>query len=683
MITLDIETKSYADLPKVGAWNYSLDPTTDVICLSYCYSDGKDMSIHTWRPGDKVPWLDRLWVGGIDEPVEAHNVSFEEAIWYNVLMPKYGFPDIAPDQWRDTMATACYLALPAALDRLSVALGGQGKDPEGSRLITKYSKLYLKTAKADIPPEDLAKFVAYCEDDVAQEAGIGEFLGDLPPRELDIFLRDRRINRRGLYLDLEGIAAASRIVDQRTEELTTRFREITDLNPTQTEKVKGWLKGCGLIFDNLQKKTIQEFLEDEEETEDIEIEPGVFEPARVATRQAGFDTTPPHVREALEIKLAVGKASTRKLTTMARNAGPDGRARNQTRYHGATTGRSTGMGFQPLNLVKGYDDIDPEILVAAIMREDAELLDMMFGDAMEAVSKASRHWIMAEPGSRLLVADFASIEAVILSCLAGEEWKIKAFHNREPLYERMAEKIYKLPPGTVTKKTHPLERQDGKIGELAFGFQGALGAWLNFDSSGRHTDERIVEICKAWRDEHPMTIRLWKEYDQCMTGALAYPGQLFEYRGVEFHKQEHWLTIKLLNGKKLWYFQPEFRNRMPGWHRPADKEDCKAGTCKCQPRDVVTYMSVKTGRWQRVSTYGGKTTENIVQAHSREILEDKKILLEASSYNIVLSVYDEIVAEMLKGQGTLDEFTGLMLKREGFYEELADFCRGVGRKTLP
>ena len=466
-----------------------------------------------------------------------------------------------------------------------------------------------------------------------------------------------------------GLHQHLRLLINDLAELTNRFREIVGLNPTQTEKVRGWLKDNGVPFENLQKETIQKFLQDEEVTEDVEIEPGIFEPAKVAAKQFSFDTTPAEVREALEIKLEVSKASTRKLDAMARNAGPDGRARDQTRYHGATTGRETGTGFQPLNLVKSYDEegFDPMSLVRAIRQEDPELLDIMFGDAMEAVSKASRHWIMAEPGNRLLVADFASIEAVILACLAGEDWKVKAFHNREPLYERMGEKIHKLPVGTVTKKTHPDERFDGKTGELAFGYQGALGAWLKFDSSGRHTEERIVEICQAWRHEHPMIVRLWKEYDECMTHALAYPGSQPEYRGIKFFKQDHWLTIELLNGKKLWYFQPEFRNRMPGWHRPADKEACKDGTCECRPRNVVTYMSMKAGQWKRVSTYGGKITENVVQAVSREILEDKKAILEARGYDTILSIYDEIVVEMPEGKGTLDEFTDIMGSREGFY----------------
>mgnify|MGYP006995615423 CR=1 FL=1 len=35
MISFDFETKSYADLKKVGAWAYSEDPTTDAICYAY------------------------------------------------------------------------------------------------------------------------------------------------------------------------------------------------------------------------------------------------------------------------------------------------------------------------------------------------------------------------------------------------------------------------------------------------------------------------------------------------------------------------------------------------------------------------------------------------------------------------------------------------------------------------
>ena len=643
MIVLDFETRSHADLTKVGAWNYSLDPTTDVIVMAYLIDGGE---IKTWEPGQPYPQdlVDAVYAGGT---VEAHNVSFEEAIWGNIMVPKYGFPYVEPDQWRDTMAVACYLALPAALDKLSLALGGEGKDPEGGRLISKYSKLHLATAKTEIPPEDMAKWRNYVKDDVAQEAGIGDFLGDLPDRELSIFLLDRRTNHRGLFLDREGIAAASAIVDQRSEELTVRFREVTGgLNPSQTAKVLDWLREQGHELPNLQRGTIEDTLE---------------------------GTIDGPAREALELRLKINKASTRKLDAMARNAGPDGRARNQTRYHGATTGRSTGAGFQPLNLIRGsFDDVPPELLVQSIMAGDAAMLDMMYGDAMDAVSKASRHWIMAEPGCRLIAGDFVSVEAVILACLAGEQWKIDAFRTGGKIYERMGDRIYGLPQGTVSKATHPLERHDGKIGELAFGYQGALGAWRNFDKSDRHSDERVVEICKAWRAEHPMIVELWREYENCMKYALLNPGVVGEYRGVQFCTEDEWLTIRLLNGKKLWYFDPQFRSRMPAWHRPEDKEECKTRECDCKPGMVITYMSMKNGKWQRVSTYGGKITENVVQATSREILESAKLRIDATPEfrdTIVLSVYDEVVSEVPDGVGTVEQFETLMLEREDWFAD--------------
>ena len=682
MITLDCETKSYADLKKIGAWNYSLDPTTDVICLCYILPTEPNI-VYGWVPSSfHIPmegvedWRRRLTCSNdmpknlrqsVEDgtPIEAHNVSFEEALWENVLVPKYGWAPVPPDNWRDIMATACYLSLPAALDKLSLALGGEGKDPEGSRLIAKYSKLHLKTASPIIPPEDGLKFLRYCEDDVKQSAGIGDFLGDLPPRELEIFQIDRAVNRRGIYLDLEGIANASVIVDQCSKELTDKFRGIVELNPTQRDKVKQWFSDHGLDLPDMTAGTIDKALGNEETVDAVEVSPGIYDcPVTAMT---------PEVREALEIKREVSRVSTKKLDAMARNADSTGRARNQTRYHGATTGRSTGSGFQPLNLARPFEfeGMDAreiaEIIPSLIAHRDPELLDLIFGNAMETISKASRHWIKAEPGYKLLAADFTSIEAIILACLADETWKIDSFRNREPIYERMADKIYGLPPGTVTKKTHPYERQDGKIGELAFGYQGALNAWRSFDKTDRHTDERIIEICRAWRREHPNIVNMWYGYERAMKQALLTPTEEFEYGGIIFKKVEHFLTIELLNGKKLWYFQPEFRSQMPHYHQPDKKLECKGNVCDCQPRNVVTYMSRKGGKWMRVATYGGKLVENVVQAHSREILEDKKIELSRRGYSIILSIYDEIICEESGLFGSLKKFKEIMLRREGFY----------------
>ena len=652
MITFDFETKSYGDLKKIGTWAYSLHPTTDVICCAY----GIDYEpVQTWWPGTDVDCSDPISMkaGSLNyaapgmpydlqkalqqqHTIEAHNAAFERSIWANVMVPKYGWIMPGDEQWRDTMAVACYYAMPAALDKLARVLGFPGKNPEGSRLISKYSKLYLKTAKTEIPDDDFEKFVEYCKDDVLLEQAVSDHLGDLPARELPVFHLDQRINLRGLYLDQEGIACATKIVEARSEALVGEFKTLTGLNPTQTAKVLEWFNDQGLKLDNLQAGPLEELMDDGE------IPSG---PAR----------------RALEIRLEINKASTKKLAAMARQCGVDNRARFQTRYHGAATGRWTGSGFQPLNLVRNDDDTDPEQLVRDIMYGDAEWLDTIYGDAMSAVSKASRHWIMAPSGSRIFSGDWVSIEAVILACLAGEEWKIRAFREGVKIYEFMADKIYGLAAGTVTKATHPRERQDGKTGELAFGYQGALGAWLKFDNSGRHTDERIIEICKAWRAEHPAIVALWESLGAAaITAARSKKREVHVYKAIGFQLVDEWLTMILPSGKRLWYFKPEVRMEAPHWCQPKVHENCALGTCNHDPVPVLSYMAMKTGQWLRVGTYGGKLTENACQAVSREILVPAMLRAEAAGYDIILSVYDEIVAEVPDDFGSLEDFLGVM-----------------------
>ena len=662
-VTLDCETKSFADLKKVGTEAYAMDPTTDVICICWGIDDE---DIQEWWPGkysdDLMPLglYTALFDPGHEHEIEAHYASFELFIFRYVMVRKYGWREPHIDQWRDTMAVACYYALPAALDRLANALGLEGKDPEGARLITKYSKLYLKTAKSTISPQDFAKFVNYCAHDVRMEQSISDYLGDLPERELLIYQLYLRVSMRGLHLDQEGIDNATAIVEQRAEILTAEFRKLTGLNPTQREKLLVWFHNQGLPLENMQAAYLEEILEDAEGAGTIPSGP---------------------TRRALEIRLAINKASTKKLNAMSRQRGTGGRARFQTRYHGAVTGRETGSGFQPLNLNRGFDGMDPAQLTRDISYRDAAYLDALYGNATDAVAKASRYWIQAQPGNKILAGDYASVEAVLLACLAGEQWKIDAFARGEKIYEIMGDKIHGLAPGTVTKETHPQERQDGKTGELAFGYQGALGAWLKFDNSSRHTDERIIDICKSWRAEHPKTVTLWYELGDAALEAVRQPQDTVALSNspISFEVVDEWLTMILPNGKRLWYFKPELRLKMPQWHKPLTEEDCANGVCACEPRQSLSYMAQKEGQWKRVFTYGGKLTENAVQATSRELLEAAKLRLsavydpplQASGFlredesSIILTVYDEIVAEVPQDFSCKDEFRDIMLASPG------------------
>src|SRR6476646_2615294 len=99
--TADFETRSAVSLRTAGTWRYSIDPSTDILCLAF--------RLPHWAPGRTALWHPAFPTLGILEPedysdcaefvewiqqgglVEAHNVWFERCIWTNILTPRYGW----------------------------------------------------------------------------------------------------------------------------------------------------------------------------------------------------------------------------------------------------------------------------------------------------------------------------------------------------------------------------------------------------------------------------------------------------------------------------------------------------------------------------------------------------------------------------------------------------------------
>jgi len=51
-IALDFETYSAANLKKVGLSRYAMDPSTEILCMSYSIDGGP---VRSWRPGQPFP----------------------------------------------------------------------------------------------------------------------------------------------------------------------------------------------------------------------------------------------------------------------------------------------------------------------------------------------------------------------------------------------------------------------------------------------------------------------------------------------------------------------------------------------------------------------------------------------------------------------------------------------------
>ena len=659
----DFETRSPLDIRKVGAVRYCEHEQTEILCLGYKLP-GRDRQL--WVP--PAPFPDDIVAHVVaGYPVESHHVLMELSAWFHKLHRARGIP--MPRKWIDTQASCAYRALPLGLDQVGQVLDLETKkDKRGKYLIQRLCKprkprkaereLFALEglSEADYPtlyhedPDLRDELHAYCLDDVGAENDLGDTVGDLPAPEYRLWVLDQTINWRGVQVDMDAVFAAQDIIDQLTATMGAELAEITAgavTTANQRDKILAWLRGRNIWISDLQAETVKALLDEAELPDDC--------------------------RRVLEIRTQLGRSSNKKLLKFIETVCADGRVRGLLQYHGASTGRWAGRGVQPQNFPRGslefYCDLlgmkdDPssvmELLIDTIKLRDPEALALLFGDAVEAISTGLRGMFVSAEGKRLLVADFAAIEAVVLAWVAGEDWKVAAFEGIQhgegyqgaaDIYCATASAVFGTP--VVDKKTHPAERQVGKVCELAFGYQGGLGAWRNFDSSDRHSDEDVEEFKRSWRQRHPNIVRFWYGLQEAAQAAVRHPGKPYFYGPITYvtvdDKAGHWLTCILPNGRRLWYFNPSLHE----WYDHKWKKD--RVTLRYEGKD-----SKRGGAWGTISSYGGMLTENVVQAIARDLMVEAMIRVEKAGYPVVLTVHDEIVAEVPDGFGALDEFQRLL-----------------------
>ena len=621
-LSCDIETFSDVDLIRCGVYKYADSPNFEMLLFAYAVDDG-DVHIIDIAGGEELPEEIIQAIKSDTVVKTAYNAQFER-----VCLSRYlKLPDgeyLNPQSWYCTAVQAAELALPLSLADVGSVLGlERQKMTEGKELI-KYFCVPCKPTKSNgnrtrnRPCHDINKwetFKKYCMRDVDVERQIADKLKMYPisDEEHRLYVLDQIINDRGVLVDCELAGQAVKLNSIQTAVAVEQAYMITGLeNPNSVTQLKQWLKENGVEIESLSKKAVKSLA----------------------------DETDGDVSEMLKLRLLMAKTSVKKYEAVIRSVCSDNRVHGMMRFCGANrTGRWSGNILQPQNLPQNHL---PDLTLARDIVKDGdfEMLDMMFGNVPNVLSELIRTVLIPKPNHRFIVADFSAIEARVLAWIAGEQWRIDTFKNGGDIYCASASKMFKVP---VEKHGVNGElRQKGKISELACGYGGSVGALKNMGAVEMGVQENELQgLINDWRNANPHIVRFWYEVGNAAMKAIKEKttvplGKLvFAYeRGILF--------IRLPSGRRLSYIKPRIgTNRFGG--------------------DSITYMGINSAKkWDRLETFGGKLTENIVQGTARDLLANALINAANAGYDTVFHVHDEIICEVPNGYGSVDELCKLM-----------------------
>ena len=613
---IDIETYSSVDIHDCGAYKYIESPDFEVLIIGYAIDDGP-VQIIDLTEGKGLP---SGFVDALMSPEYlkiAHNAVFERRSFMRM-----GY-EVPISQWYCTAVKSAYCGLPLSLDDVSKALDLKDKKLDTGKALIKYFSCPCKPTKINggrtrnypaHAPEKWEMYKEYNRYDVLSEREIYRRLEkyEIPQIERRVYELDQKINDRGILIDRELAESAIAVDEICTTRFAQRVRELTHLeNPNSVAQIKNWIfVQTGITVDSLSKKTMADLLEDFKDY--------------------------PDVLEVLEIRGYMSKTSVKKYHKMINCAMKDSRVRGTFQFYGASrTGRWAGRLLQLQNLSKNHVK-HIEMPRELIRKRDYEAVEMMYGDVEDILSQLVRTALIAPEGKVFSVADFSAIEARVISWLSNEKWRLDVFRGDGKIYEATGAKMFGVPISSITKGS--ALRDKSKISELALGFEGSVGALKNMGGeSFGWSDPEMMSMVRKWRMANPKIVEMWAELDEAAKEAIRYHRPVTcTCRNIIFDHDGECLTVQIPSGRKLFYRGARIGRKYMGASR--------------NPSDVILYQGViqATHQWGEVDTYGGKLTENIVQATARDLLAASMLRMEEHGYKPVCHIHDECLVEVPK-----------------------------------
>lgn len=632
-LSIDIETRSSVDIGKAGLYKYAQSPDFRILLFAF-QEDGNPVEVVDLAQGEEIPEHAVRMLADPDVTKHAYNAAFE---WYCLNRAGYQTP---LEQWRCTMAHGLYCGYTAGLDATGKAIGlpqDKQKLAAGKALI-RYFCVPCRPTKTNgnrtwnqpwHAKEKWELFKEYNRQDVVTERAILNRLEQFPMPEAEQkqWQMDVLMNAFGVRVDTELIEGALYIDAVSTQELTEEAVRITGLgNPNSGAQLVPWLNTqCGRErFQDIQKATVADALDHREDY-------------------------PEDVRRMLEIRQQLGKTSIKKYVAMDTAKGEGDRVRGLTQYYGANrTGRWAGRMVQMQNLPRNYlKTLD----YARDLVKDKNYagLKLLYGNVTDTLSQLIRTAFIPSEGNKFVVSDFSAIEARVIAWLAGEQWVNEVFATHGKIYEATAAQMFGVPVERIAKGNPEYSlRQKGKVATLALGYQGGTSALIAMGALNMGlTEDELPDIVSRWRQANPRIRDLWYAVENAALAAMetarpqAIRGLIFALEGDLLYGQS-FLTVRLPSGRKLYYPKPFLKENQFG-------------------KQALHYYTVgqQTRKWEVASTYGGKMTENIVQAIARDCLAVTLERIYDRGLQTVFHVHDEVIIDAPM-ETTVEEICDLM-----------------------
>lgn len=615
---LDIETYSSVDLAKAGVYKYAESQDFQILLFAYSYNDDP-VDVLDLTKDD----LDYQLIQDLNDPTilkKAHNAQFER-VCLSAYLRKLsdwktgavleGKPFLQPEGWYCTMVHSSMCGLPSSLKQVGDALGleeDKKKLATGQALI-RYFCMPCKATKVNggrtrnLPeddPQKWADFITYNAQDVVTEMEIEKrllALYKMPETELSRYWLDQRIADFGIGVDMDLVHKILAYGEVHQQEVLDEGQRLSGISISSVSQLKGWIKErTGQTVTSLTKATMDDLIASQSD---------------------------PTVKKVLQLRQESGKISIKKYDVFERAVCEDGRIHGTLQFYGSRTGRWAGRLIQPQNLPRNSFDDFP-LARELVKAEDWETLDMCYPSMNDVFSTLIRTAFVPSEGKAYAVADYSAIEARVIAWLADEKWRIQSFHEGKDIYCQSASQMFGVPVEKHGVNSHL--RKKGKIAELACGYGGNIGALKAFgaDKMGL-SDTDMADIIAKWRSASPNICMLWKTFDRMVSRAVKMPGRpMSGPKGMTFTVRDGVLEVVLPSGRCLIYQNPRFENN--GF--------------------VYEGLNQTTRKWEAIGTWGGKLTENVVQAIARDCLALAIDRMAVKGYLPVMHIHDEVVVEV-------------------------------------